>query len=319
MFVVFTFLSMSVFTGIFSNFWLGLSCPEASGGAAECFGPSLLVRMSLALALLHLLVFLICLLRNEMAAEFNEGCWGFKILIVIGLMISFLWIDNSFFFGYLVFAEWISFSFLVFQAILMLVVAYVLNEKLINNVNAEGGGAASCSGIILIILTVVLAGCNIVWIILQFSQYSSCTFTIWQQIFTCVAGFTMYALVLLKTRDDASIFTSSLVLTYTLYLQWSALTSNPDLTCNPNIQSAGSSTFELTTGLIFTFVTLLVISSHTLSEDESPKVATGINAPILEMQTFKDNKQDKEDERKIEKGEDLERKALPITSATIMF
>ena len=279
---------MSVFTWIFSNFWLGLSCPEASGGAAECFGPSLLVRMSLALALLHLLVFLICLLRNEMAAEFNEGCWGFKILIVIGLIISFLWIDNSFFFGYLVFAEWISFSFLVFQAIL-------------------------------IILTVVLAGCNIVWIILQFSQYSSCTFTIWQQIFTCVAGFTMYALVLLKTRDDASIFTSSLVLTYTLYLQWSALTSNPDLTCNPNIQSAGSSTFELTTGLIFTFVTLLVISSHTLSEDESPKVATGINAPILEMQTFKDNKQDKEDERKIEKGEDLERKALPITSATIMF
>jgi hypothetical protein len=61
----------------------------------------------------------------------------------------------------------------------MLIVAYVLNEMLVNNVNKEGGEATSCSGIILILLTVILAGSNIVWIILQFAQYSACTFTIW--------------------------------------------------------------------------------------------------------------------------------------------
>jgi|688.fasta_scaffold995210_2 hypothetical protein len=73
------------------------------------------------------------------------------------------------------------------------------------------------------------------------------------------------------------------------------------------------------TGLIFTFVTLLVISSHTLSEDVSPKVDAGINAPILELQTFKDTNKVKEDEKKMERGEALEHKAFPITKATILF
>jgi hypothetical protein len=116
---------------------------------------------------------------------------------------------------------------------LMLIVAYVINDVLIRNVNVEGGEAMSCSGIILIVSTIVLFGGNVTWIVIQFIEFSGCAFPIWQMCFTAVCGVAMYVLVLLRTRSDASIFTSSLVLTYNLYLQWSALSSNPSDVCNP--------------------------------------------------------------------------------------
>ena len=151
---------------------------------------------------------------------------------------------------------------------LMLIVAYVINGNLIKNVNVENGEAMSCSGIILIGSTIVLFVGNVTWITLQYYYFNSCAFPLWQMSFTVVAGVAMYGLVLLRTRQDASIFTSSLVLTYNLYLQWSALSSNPNTHCNPFTTSAGNTTFLMIMGLIFTFVSLLTISAHTTKEEQ---------------------------------------------------
>ena len=95
--------------------WFVSLCPAAAGGpGTSCFGAMLIVRMSFALALLHSFVFLVCLLRNEMAAKFYEGCWCLKILFVIGMVIGSLWIYNDpLFYGYLQFARWTSFVFLI--------------------------------------------------------------------------------------------------------------------------------------------------------------------------------------------------------------
>jgi len=95
----------------------------------------------------------------------------------------------------------------------------------------------------------------------------------------------MYVIVLFRTRNDASIFTSSIVLCYNLYLQWSALSSNPSSTCNPYTDSAGNTAFLITAGLIFTFISLFVISSQTSKEGEADNVATAINAPMMEKET----------------------------------
>jgi hypothetical protein len=70
--------------------------------------------MSFALACVQLLVFLVCLLRNETAAKFHSGWWCIKFLLVLGLLVGGLWIDNSFYIGYLQFAEWVSWFFLAF-------------------------------------------------------------------------------------------------------------------------------------------------------------------------------------------------------------
>ena len=55
------------------------------------------------------------------------------------------------------------------------------------------------------------------------------------------AGYTV--LILFRTREDASILTSSLVFMYTLYLSWSAMASRPDESCNPMLNSDKNTVF----------------------------------------------------------------------------
>lgn len=268
--IVLVIISMYLIEWINSTLptWVGnIGCPPDQD---SCFGASLLVRMSFALACTHGLIFLILLIRNEGAAKFNEGCWCVKFLICAAFLICWFFVDNSFFQGYMVFASWVSWFFLAFQAMLMLIVAFVINDALISNVNVEGGEAMSCSGIILITLTFIFFGGNITWIIFQFILFGNkgCTYNNTQMIITCVLSFLTYVAVFLRTRKDASIFTSSLVSSYWLYLQWSAMSSNPDTTCNPYTTSVFNTTFLLILGLCFTFISLLVISAATFKDQE---------------------------------------------------
>ena len=153
---------------------------------------------------------------------FHDGCWGIKILIMLGLTTASLWIPNDpVIVGYMKFSRWISIAFLTYQAILMLVVAYTLNGQLVQNAMDEGGNAfTSCSGIILLALFIILSIGNIVWIVVQFMIFggSGCAGNNIQMSLTLILGIFMHTIVIFRTRKDASVLTSALVLSYNLYL-----------------------------------------------------------------------------------------------------
>ena len=89
-----------------------------------------------------------------------------KFLIVMVAFAITLWIQNSFFLGYMDFARYVSVLFLLVQAMLMLVVAYKINERLINNYEQEAPeNGLGCSGIIVIVLTLLFTAGNISWIV----------------------------------------------------------------------------------------------------------------------------------------------------------
>ena len=73
-----------------------------------------------------------------------------------------MWISNDFMQGYLIMAQWLSAMFLVYQGLLMLVVAYKVNDTLFQNWRDDGG---RCSGGILLGAFVVITCVNIYWII----------------------------------------------------------------------------------------------------------------------------------------------------------
>lgn len=100
----------------------------------------------------------------------------------------------------------------------MLIVAYVINQALVQGVDRAGGNPGSCAGITLISLFAILTIGNITWIVYQFIEFSGCAGQVAIMIITCIIGAVMYVVVILKTREDASMFTSALVLTYCLYL-----------------------------------------------------------------------------------------------------
>ncbi len=76
--------------GFWSTF---IHCPQSSGGTEMlCLGVSALYRMSLALAILYILLLLFCLLRDECARLFNESLWFLKAFTVIGTFFALMFI-----------------------------------------------------------------------------------------------------------------------------------------------------------------------------------------------------------------------------------
>ena len=118
---------------------------------------------------------------------------------------------------------YISILFLMYQALLMLIVAYKINDTLIGNYNNTFNKGLA---VLIVAVTVILTGVNITWIVFQFYWFDGCSYNTWFISISVVVGVLFYGLVFLRTRSDASILTSSFVFLYCLYLQWSAMSSN---------------------------------------------------------------------------------------------
>lgn len=185
-----------------------------------------------------------------------------------------MWFPNDpFIIGYMQFARVFSVFFLSYQAILMLIVAYVINGLFVGNV--KNGQAGSAGGIALLVTFGLFTAGNIVWIVFQFIEFSGCGGNIAIMCVTAVIAAVLYALPLLRLRQDASIFTSALVVTYCLYLQWSAFSSDYRAKCNPyNPYSLSGKNYKANTicmmvfGLVFTFMSLLVVGGKSKAANE---------------------------------------------------
>ena len=156
-------------------------------------------------------------MRNDTAAIIHDGWWTLKFFIVAALFVGSFWIPNSpTITGYMEFSRYVSVIYLSYQAMLMLIVAYVINNGLVTAASKyEGGGMP---GILLVALFFIFTGGNITWLIFQYIEFSACGSNLAIMITTTVIGIAMYGLVLLRSRPDASVFTSSLVFTYCLFL-----------------------------------------------------------------------------------------------------
>ena len=141
-----------------------LDCPEEMHLSDEvCLGTSLMLRMSFALCCFHILMFLMILARNDMVAAIHDGCWGTKFGLVCLLYTASFWYGNDFFLiGYLNLTKWVGTMFLIYQALLMLIVAYKINEQLVSNAVND---TTNCSGIILILMTLIYTSGNGYWMV----------------------------------------------------------------------------------------------------------------------------------------------------------
>ena len=106
---------------------------------------------------------------------------------------------------------------------------------------------------------------NIVWLIYQYIWFSGCTTNNIIITTTVIASVACYAIVFFKTREDASILTSSIVVTYLSYLQWSALSSRPNDECNPFENSSANTVAQIIAGSFVTIISLITISGSTKS------------------------------------------------------
>lgn len=286
--------------------------PEFNLGLDEnaCLGTALMLRMSFALCIFHSIVFLVILARNDIVAAFHDGCWGTKTILVCTIFIISLWFSNDFIMGgFLKLTKWISMIFLLYQALLMLIVAYKINDALVSNANNDEG---QCSSIILVAFTLVLTCFNGYWIVKQYIEFGSCSYCNWTMTFTLLGVVAMYGLVLLRSREDASILTSSVAACYCLYLQWAALSSDTEQDF-PKIDRTSNAIWQIFGGLFVTMVALFIISGSTKTSEEA-NLTSDAGGHILE------NKEDLDDKVENPTGQNKENvHVFAISSATIIF
>ena len=89
----------------------------------------------------------------------------------------------------------------------------------------------------LILLTVLLYLGNVIFLIYQYIWFGSCGDNVVILVITTIMGLFFAVIVCFRTRDDASILTSAIVILYLLYLSWSGMSSR-DGECGYFEQSA---------------------------------------------------------------------------------
>jgi hypothetical protein len=239
---------------------------------------SAVFRMSFILVLFHMLVFLICLMRNQIAAVFHDGWWMFKFITVLASSIASFYISNDFFEGYAQFVRVTSVFFLIYQGICMLSLSYVINNAMVEYWSDSHG---SFAGVMMIIITLIIYVIDLIVLVFQFIWFSGCALNIIILCLTIIFGIIFTVLVVLKTRDDSSILTNAFVMSYALFLSWSAMASRPEDSCNPFVEHAANTLYQIGLGLVFTVISLMSISLMTKSEDGDSHMDI-MSAPLVE-------------------------------------
>jgi hypothetical protein len=207
----------------------------------------------------HFILLLSLIPRNEVSSLIHDGCFTLKFMIVTAILVGTIWIKNSVFEEYATLAVEISAAFLLYQGFLMIITSLKINEVLVGNVDKEGD-EWGVSHYILILATLGLLVTDITLMIYEFSWFG-CTSNKVLMFISLTIVVLFFGLIFLRSRDDASILTSALLALYVLYLQWTAMASKDDDSCNPFNYSIANSVLNIIFGFIITVVCLFVIST----------------------------------------------------------
>ncbi|XP_010629762.1 serine incorporator 3 isoform X1 [Fukomys damarensis] len=208
-------------------------------------GYKAIYRINFALAIFF---FALCLLMlkvktsKDPRAAIHNGFWFFKIAALIGIMVGSFYIPEGYFTSVLFVVGLIGAAlFILIQLVLLVDLAHSWNEAWVNKME-EGNprvwnAALLCVTSLFYILSIVSVG-------LLFAYYTKpdgCTenkFFISINLILCIV--VSFISILSKVQEHqprSGLLQSSIITLYTLYLTWSAMTNEPDRSCNPTLLS----------------------------------------------------------------------------------
>ena len=298
--------------------WFGCSDPDKEGG--DCFGILAGFRASFALFLFHVLILIMIFPRAACSSALHDGFWGIKFVILIAVYVLTYFIPYKFFSVWAHICLWLSFFFLCIQAYFILNLAYTWNDMLMEAMNGRDG--TSYAQFLLLCYSILNSVGCVVFLVFQFIWFTGgecesglSMFILIATVFFCVF-FWVSTLVRLCNveifRDNATIFVSSLVNTYICWLSWTALSSNPDETCNPFYKSGVNTVMQTLAAVVVTCITITSIATASVSEADkkSENTKSAGNAIIAE---------DVEGDAKAEDAQAEEAAIFPVTIPTLVF
>ena len=155
------------------NSWI--KCPEINNeDELFCLGISSVYRMSMALVILHLIIIISYSCSKKISLAINNGCWSLKLLIILGLYFSFLFINNSVFIVYATIANYLSLLFILYQVMVTISFAHIINLTLVNKLDQaiEKGESEFMYQFLLLGLSTLFSGLSLFWTLWSLIQFS---------------------------------------------------------------------------------------------------------------------------------------------------
>ena len=199
-----------------------------------CLELSSSYRISFSLACLHLLALFFSI--------FGEGCrkflqaelWFFKFLLVIGIYFGTLFVSNSVFYYYALIGKYLSFLFLIYQVLVTISFAHIINLRLVNKLdNNPQNWKYKFYILFLTFIFIAISGSFIFYSLFDYFSI----FNLIIVLVNLVLG-TLFILVSISNFvTKKRLLTSIYILSYTSYLSWSAIISEDDNYIKQNLRT----------------------------------------------------------------------------------
>ncbi|XP_066573803.1 serine incorporator 1 isoform X2 [Amia ocellicauda] len=202
-------------------------------------------RMCFAMACFFFL-FSIIMIRvrstKDPRGAIQNGFWFFKFLILVGITVGAFFIpDGTFNTVWFYFGVVGSFIFIIIQLILLIDFAHSWNQAWVQNAE-DGNRRCWFAGLLTFtFLHYALAFAAVVLFYIYYTTPTDCTankvFISLNLIFCVIVSIVSVLPKVQEAQPHSGLLQASLITLYTMYVTWSAMTNQPNRTCNPSLLS----------------------------------------------------------------------------------
>lgn len=244
-------------------------------------------------------------------AKFQNGFWAIKFLMFIGLLVGAFFIPKGDFSETWMYVGMTGgFLFILIQLVLLIDFAYKWSERWIGNYEETDNkkwfiGLAVSTGVLYAIALTIVICCY-----LFYTQKTGCSlnkFFISFNLILCVivSIMTIHPRIQ-ESQPTSGLLQAAVISAYAMYLTWSAMSNEPDETCNPSGSFLKSTSlapgFDMQTGFSAALLFVTVVYSCIKTSSGSP---LSIQADSMENVLINDD-QDEDVEIKGQKVYDNE-------------
>ncbi|XP_009996995.1 PREDICTED: serine incorporator 3 [Chaetura pelagica] len=217
-----------------------------AGGFPSCevfVGYRAVYRVSFAMAVFFFLLSLLMLevkTSKDPRAAVHNGFWFFKIAAIVAIMVGAFYIpEGPFTSAWFVIGVCGAFVFILIQLVLLVDFAHSWNESWVERMEE---GNTKCWYAALLSCTSFFYALSLVFVVLFYVFYTkpdACTenkFFITINMLLCIVVSIVSILPKVQEHQPHSgLLQSSVITLYTMYLTWSAMSNEPERSCNPSL------------------------------------------------------------------------------------
>ncbi|KAG8519718.1 Serine incorporator 3 [Galemys pyrenaicus] len=175
-------------------------------------------------------------------AAIHNGFWFFKIAAIVAIMVGSFYIPGGHFTtAWFVIGMGGAFIFILIQLVLLVDLAHSWNESWVNRM--EEGNPRCWYAVLLSVTSLfyILSIISVVLLYTFFTKSDGCTenkFFISINLILCVVVSIISIHPKIQEHQPRSgLLQSSIITLYTMYLTWSAMSNEPDRSCNPGLMA----------------------------------------------------------------------------------